>query len=145
MSTEPDKFDAEKYTAKYLKLRAKIKEIEARHGEELKPYKEAKDKLEGMLLEHLNGINAKSVRTTAGTPYIRREVTATIADKIAFWNWMLATDNFDYLDIRASKTAIIEYMKEQARLAKSDPNITPTPPPGINYSVGQRLGCVKSK
>jgi hypothetical protein len=137
-------FDANKRTEQYLKLRAKIKSIKARQEEELKPYKEALARLGGMLLDHLNSTNATSVKTKVGTPYISRDVSVTVADREAFWNWMLATDNFDFLEVRASEAAMNEYMEELAELSKTDPSIIPVAPPGINYTVGQKLN-VKSK
>lgn len=138
MSEEP--FDVEKRTAQYVALRDKIKAMELKHEEELEPFQAALNKLAGLLLEHLSKTKANSVKTKAGTPYITDDVSVSIADKSAFWKWMGDTDNFEALDIRASKTYIKEYMEEQKTLSESE-DITPTPPPGVNYSVRQKL-CV---
>lgn len=137
--TEP--FDAEKRTDQFIRLRDKIKEIETKQEEELKPYKDMLAKLGGELLEHLNKTGAQSVKTKFGTPYKSTKVSVTVADKSAFWTWMVASDNLDFLDIKANQTAVKTYMEEQTSLAEKDPNITPSPPPGINYSTWQDI-CV---
>lgn len=141
-------FDIEKRTGQYVAVRDKIKEIEARHENELKPYKEMLDKLGGVLLQHLNDVNAKSVKTDAGTPYKSPKVHCTTADPLAFWNWLLLMPTprmRDFMDVKPNKTAIKAYMDEQEARSKDDPNIIPLPPPGVNYSVSQELHVMRSR
>lgn len=143
---EEQPFDAEKRTAQYVALRDKIEAIKLKHQEELEPFQSALNKLGGLLLEHLNKINADSLKTKAGTPYISMQTSVSIADKTAFWAWANTNeDNMDCVEIRASKTGIKGYMEELQEQAEEDPNIIPVPPPGINYSVRQELNVMRGR
>jgi|SRR5579883_554285 len=121
-------FDVETCTAKYIAIRDKIEEIKSQHEEQLKPYNEALEKLSGMLLDHLNKTGADSVKTKSGTPYKSLAVSVSVSDKEAFWDWMAKNNDFSYVDLRASKSAIKQYMEDHQ-----------VPPPGIGYHVRQEL------
>lgn len=127
--------DFDSLVGKFVKLRDKIKEIEDKHKDELKPYKDMRERLEGMLLEHLNTVGADKVGTKHGTVSRSTKPSASIADMNAFWNWVVVTGNFDMVDKKANAPAVRDYINEQAELAKTDPSIVPAPPPGVNFAT----------
>lgn len=114
----------------YVKLRDMIKEIEARHKEELKKPKETLEKLNGVLLGHLNSISADSVATGAGTVSKTTRNSASIADMSAFWNWVVTQGEFDMVDKKANPTRVKEYIEANNGNA----------PPGVNYSSIELVG-----
>jgi len=63
----PPTVDISKRVDQYVRLRDLIKTKEDEHKAAMKPYKEMLDKLNSVLLDHLNTINGESVRTDTGT------------------------------------------------------------------------------
>lgn len=118
---QPINFDA--MVDKFVKLRDKIKEIKDKHEAELTPYKEAMDRLQGILLDHLNSIGADSVNTQHGTVHRTRKDSASVADMTAFWNWVVSQNDFDFVDRRANVTAVREYIEKHHQVV-----------PGVNFS-----------
>ena len=121
--------DLNKRVSQYVALRDRIKDLEAKHKEELKPFKEMLDTLNSSLLAALDEQNSESVRTESGTVYRTPRVSASIADADAFWNYVQDNKAWDLLDRRANKTAVTDYVDEHNAA-----------PPGINYSVTHVVG-----
>lgn len=140
-----NEMDLDKRVEQFIRLRDKIKEVEDRQKEELKPYKEALDKLGGLLLEYLDSVNADSVKTKSGTPYKVLDTSVTIADKEQYWTWIVAQGRFDDLDIKPNKVATKAYMEEQKALSIEDPNVIPSPPPGLNVNQRYEIRVVRGK
>ena len=124
-----DSVDFDKYTGLYVALRDKITETKKRHDDELKPLKEGLDRLSGMLLDHLNTINADSVRTSSGTVTRSRKDSASVADMEAFWAFVEASGDLDFVDRKANVSAVRDYMQE-----------TGNPVPGINFTSVLNVG-----
>ena len=72
--------DMEKRVKQFIALRDKKKEIKKKHEDELKPYQEAMDALEGYIMTWLHSLNANNIATDAGTAYMSTRVSATVAD-----------------------------------------------------------------
>lgn len=121
--------NVDKYVGAYVKLRDKIKEIEAKNKEELAPYKETLEKLNSVLLGHLNTIGADNVGTSNGTVYKKLKKSASIADATAFWAWVVTNGEFDMIDKRANVQAVEAYIQEHGEA-----------PPGINWSAMAEVG-----
>ena len=119
----------DKRIEQFIKLRDKIKEIEDRHKEELAPYNEAREQLEGLFLEHLNNTGSDKVGTEAGTVYRSEKKSAPLADKAAFWTFVVSQGLWDMLDYKANPTQVDEYIKK-----------TGSPPPGVNFSTRHTVG-----
>jgi hypothetical protein len=113
----------------YIQLRDKIKEVEAKHKEELKPYKQALETLSGVLLTHLQNIGGEGVRTQSGTVYVSEKKSASLADPAAFMDYVVSTERWDLLDRKANVTAVTDYISEFN-----------APPPGVNYSTMLTVG-----
>lgn len=131
----PTPIDFEKRTEQFILVRDRIAAIEEKHKEELKPWKDLRDKIQDQLLGHLNAVGADNVGTKVGTVYRQMRKSATIADKSAFWTWVVTQGSFDMIDYKANAPKVAEYINQQIEEAKADPTIVPAPPPGINYSV----------
>lgn len=115
--------------AQYVKVRDKIKEISDRQKEELKPYKELLEKLNSVLLGHLNSVGAENVGTAAGTVYKTVKNSASIADMSAFWTYVVTQGDFDMVDKKANPTAVAAHIDEHG-----------VPPPGVNWTTMEVAG-----
>ena len=124
------------YVAKFIKLRDKISEIEEGHKQELEPYKEMKELLNNMLLDHLNKSGADNISVSGvGTFYKSVKTTASIADGDAFRRHVIGTESWDLVDWRANSTATKAFIEEH------DGNT----PPGININTVVTAGVRRAK
>ena len=72
--------DISKRVEQYIRLRDEIKRREDVHKSEMKPFKDALEKLNGVLLDHLNQINGDSVKTQTGTVYRTAKKSASLPE-----------------------------------------------------------------
>ena len=126
-SSPPINFDA--LVDKFVKLRDRIKAMEAKHKEELAPFKEMRDVLESHLLAHLNAVQAENVKTASGTVYKTTKDTATLADRSMFWGWVMTNSEWDAIDVKANVSFVRDFIEDNH-----------TPPPGVNFSSVQTVG-----
>jgi len=117
----------------YVKIRDKIREMEKTHEEIIKPYKEALEGLNSLLLQHLQTMGVESARTMSGTVYITPKTSASVADVSAFWDFIISNNAFELIDKRANKTAVSDFVREKGMA-----------PPGVNYSVTHVVGVRRS-
>ena len=117
--------DMEKRIGQFVKLRDKRDEIKNRHEEELKPISEALEMLKGELSRGLDAQNIASAKTPCGTASFSTKASAALADKSAFWTYVVATGNFDLLDYKANVTAVTAHIEKNGGVA----------PPGVNYTT----------
>jgi hypothetical protein len=130
--------DMEKRAGQYVALRDKIRDMETKHEEELKPYKEKLEQLAGIIHKFLEEHGLENLKTAAGTCYISTRWTATVADADAFMRFVIENENFDLLERRASATAVKAYVEDHNSL-----------PTGVSLnalsSVGVRRPTGKTK
>src|SRR5688572_32247290 len=93
----------------YVKLRDKIRDMDDKHKETMRPYRELLEQLNSMLLQHLQWIGASSASTTAGTVYRTEKKTATLQDAGAFRSYVVQNSLYELADIRANITAVADY------------------------------------
>jgi len=120
----PPTVDISKRVDQYVRLRDLIKTKEDEHKAVLKPYKELLEKLNSVLLDHLNTINGESVRTDTGTVYRTEKKAASLADPDAFMRYVIGSEAWDLLDRKANVTAVADFIEEND-----------APPPGVNFST----------
>lgn len=108
--------------AKYVEIRDKVKEIGERHAQELAPYKEMMARVEVFLLSQLQEQKVDSLKGKAGTAYITRTTSATLADRQVFFDFAMQNDQKDLLDIRVAKTAVAAYKAQHGDI-----------PPGVTW------------
>lgn len=120
-STAPELPDMRLVIRAYRQLRDAVDELKAKHALELKPYQERMAKLELVSLAYLNSSGANSIKTGDGTAYLAERVSVSVADAEEFEAF--AADNPDLREVRASKSAVSQYVKEHGQV-----------PPGIKIS-----------
>lgn len=125
--------DIAKRVEQYIQLRDLIKKKDDEHKKEMAPFKETLEKLNSVLLGHLNGIGGQSVSTDYGTVYRTEKKSASLADAQAFMDFVVANQAFDLIDRKANVTAVEEFIKENN-----------SPPPGVNFSSTFIVGVRRS-
>ena len=125
--------DVQKRVEQFIKLRDFVKAMEDQQKEALRPAKETLEKLKGVLLGHLNATNQERAGCQAGTVYRTVKKSASIADKSAFWTYVVTQSDFDLIDVRANPTAVEEHIKTNG-----------APPPGVNWSTMETVGVQRS-
>lgn len=118
---------------KYIALRDKIKSMEDEFKKTISPYKDALETLNGMLLHHLNTINADSSSTRAGTVYRTAKKSATLSDAAAFRRFVIGGEHWDLADWKANASAVEEFI-----------NTNESPPPGVNFTTHHVVGVRRS-
>lgn len=121
------------YVDKYLQIRERKKELEARHKDELAPLNQALDALEDLFQKSLDASGLEQLKTGAGTAYKSTLASVKTADKEAFLDWVKQNDAWHLLDIRAAKTACEDFVEQ-----------TGSPPPGVSISHHLKINVRKS-
>ena len=107
---------------KYIKLRDKKAEMKAAFDASVADVDAYMKRCEQAIMAHLDKNGVDSVGTPNGTAFKSTTTSATVADKEAFLNYVRTTEAWPLMDVRASKTAIAEFVAETQDL-----------PPGINW------------
>lgn len=123
----------DKIVERYVALRDKKAELKKSFEEQAAVITEAMDRLEAAILDHLNATGSESFRTAAGTAYKSVGTSITVADKVAFKDYLLETGQWELADIRAAKKNI-----EAFKAANDDI------PPGLNWSQAVTVGVRRS-
>lgn len=128
MPTGP--IDIEMRVGQYVKLRDLKAQLEDKHKSELKPINEAMDMLKQVMAAGLDQLNVDSAKTPCGTVSFSPKASASLADKSAFWTYVVTTGQFELLDYKANVTAVKAHIEKNQGVA----------PPGVNYSVFRDVG-----
>ena len=113
----------------YVALRDKIKSLDEEHKTMMQPYRETLEKLNNVLLEHLQKMGVENAKTEAGTVYITKRQSASVADGEAFWNFVIKHKEYDLIERRANSTAVAAYIEANKEA-----------PPGVNFTVTNLVG-----
>lgn len=124
----------EQRVAQYLKLRDAIKAHDDAHKEKMKPFRETLEKLNNLLLDHLNNVGVESARTDVGTVYKTTKKSASLEDADQFRRHVIGTENWDLLDWKASQAGVEAFAKE------NNGNL----PPGVKFSMTAVVGVRKA-
>lgn len=118
----------------YIKTRNTIKELDDAHKAKMAPYREALEKMNGVLLSHLNTIksDSSSVRGV-GTVYKTTNKSASIADPASFRRFVIGGEHWDLIDFKANAPAVEAFVKEHKSL-----------PPGVNFTQVDVVGVRKA-
>ncbi len=109
--------------AKYVALRDKKAEIEKAQKEQLARFKAVMDKIEALILDHFNETGVESARTPAGTAFKSIKSSVRVDDRDAFMAFVRDTDGWAFLEAKANKSTVDEYLKVNEAL-----------PPGVSLS-----------
>ena len=118
--------------ARYIALRDKKAEIKAKYDAEVEAIDAAMNRVENYLLKLMTELGVESIRTSAGTPYVSRRTSATVADWDAFLDWVQRNGEWSMLERRANKTVVQSWRDEHNDL-----------PPGLNWRE-ERVVNIKS-
>jgi hypothetical protein len=106
----------------YVKLRDDAAELKRKYQEEAEKVKAKMDQIEAALLLAMDATGIESVKVEGGTAYVTTQTSATVADREMFLNYCRDNNEWTLMDIRAAKTAIIQFKSANNDL-----------PPGINW------------
>ena len=119
----------DKLVNQFIALRRRIEEIEEMQKRQLKPFKDAKEKLAGTLQAWLDDTGQESAKTSEGTVSITTRHTAALADPDAFMDYVMANGAFELMDRRANATACRDFAEENGSL-----------PPGVKINSTRTVG-----
>lgn len=117
----------------YIKLRDFKKKADDEYKKSMEKVNLAMEKLEGELLRHLNDTGGDSLKCADGTVYKSMQTSASVKDPDAFKKWLLETEEWEALDLKANKTYVKEYADEHGVV-----------PPGVNFTQMQTVGVRRS-
>lgn len=117
-----------KMVEQYIVLRDHKKAADAEYKKSMERVNQAMEKLEGMLLKHLQEAGADSIACKAGTVYRNTQNSATVKDMQAFRDWVITNDGWDVVDLRANKVAVEALLKEGTEV------------PGVNFTSIHTVG-----
>ena len=93
----------------YIKMRDKKAQMKAEFDASVAPLNEKMEMLEAKLLDVFNKTGMDSVKTEFGTAYTTTRVTASVADREIFMNYVKANGEWSLLEVRAAKTAVEQF------------------------------------
>lgn len=117
----------------YIQLRDRRAQRKAAFENDDAGDKDKQEKIEGVLLAKFLEEGVESVKTAAGTAYKSSRVSATVADRDMFFDFVRANEAWDMLESRAAKTAVVAWKEENNDL-----------PPGIKWSEIATLNVRRS-
>ena len=121
---ERPRLTADAMIERYVKLRDKKKEIEARHKDELAPFNDALKRLEGFMLEALNQSGLDSMKSAHGTAFKSTRTSATVKDWPLTLAFIREHQAWDLLEARVAKTVAYQIIAD-----------TQAPIPGVETSA----------
>lgn len=93
----------------YIKMRDKKAQMKAEFDASIAPLNEKMEKLEAKLLDIFNKTGMDSVKTEFGTAYTTTRVTASVADREVFMDYVKDKEEWALLEVRAAKTAVEQF------------------------------------
>ena len=121
--TENSGMKLDDYVEKYIQLRDKKAELKKEFTAKTANIDEILDKIEALILKTFNETGLSSISTDFGTAFVSSRSSATVADWDSFFQFVQEGKNWDFLERRCSKEAVVQYKAANEEL-----------PPGINWS-----------
>jgi hypothetical protein len=124
MSTEQAQPNIESVIGKYIELRDAVERETAELKNRLVPMQTAMKTIETYLMDVALKTGQTKFGTQFGTAFIATKTGCNIADKDAYWNYIMQDPNGrrHLLTLSAAKTSVGEHIEKNG-----------TPPPGINW------------
>ena len=133
-------FDTATKTLQLRMIRQKMKQIKAKHEEELAPFVEFEALLVGEIFDFLRSTNQQNAKNINGTPYIIQKITYPLEDPAAFRHHVIGAQEWDLLDWRANKTATDVFRLKHGGEMKDGLLIGGDLPPGVRKNELLTLG-----
>lgn len=115
----------------YVRLRDTLKIADDKHKEKTAAAREYLENLNGAIVAKLAEIGVESAKTEYGTAYRTVTKSATVADGALFRQFIINTEQYDLVDMRANAPAVAAFIEGVGQ---------GNPPPGINYSTMVKAG-----
>ncbi|WP_341649124.1 hypothetical protein [Thauera humireducens] len=117
--------------ARYIHMREKRSLLKREYDEAAAKIDEVMEKLEAALLKFFQDYGIDSLETKAGRAYLSTRSIATVADRDAFFGWVLAApdERLAFVESRTKK-AMVEQFKEA----------NGSFPPGVTYQTELVVG-----
>lgn len=113
---------------KYVAIRDAKKRAQDAFKLETERMNQALDKLEGMMLEHLEEEGAESLKTEFGTVFKKTRSSCTVKDREAFYNFAVGSNNLGIIDMKANVKNVRELLADGTEV------------PGINFTQSVEVG-----
>jgi hypothetical protein len=110
MEQAAPEIDLGRVTKAHINLRDARTQLRQDYEAQDATLKAAQEKLESVMLDHLNKHGMDSVRTEAATFYRQEKITPSAADWNSLYNWIKEHDAWDVLERRIKSTFIKEFM-----------------------------------
>lgn len=116
--------DVNDLVGKVRLVRARIDEIEARHKEELKDFKDLEAELLNDVQQFLLATNQQNTKTPNGTAYLAHKESFKVEDQSEFRHHVIGTEAWELIEWRANRTGVRAFEEKFKEL-----------PPGMTKSV----------
>lgn len=110
--------------ATYIKLRNKKAEIQAEVKDKIAGINASLGKIEAWLKEQADKEGVTSFKTKSGTAFLTTDTFAGVADWDALLDFILKNEQYDMLEKRVSKLAVVDYVAQHSEV-----------PPGVNLTT----------
>lgn len=117
--------------AQAVRLRDTLKRADDAHVKKTAAAREYLEQLKAVILAKLEASGEESSKTKEGTAYKSITSSATLADAALFREFIINTQQFDLVDMRANAKAISDWIDTVGK-----GNL----PPGVNYSKIIKVG-----
>lgn len=114
--------------AAYIHLRAEKEAMAKRHKEELAPLTDKMNKLLAWTHQQLQSQGQKNARVDSGTAFLQTDISVTVEDWDAVWDFVTANGLKAMLERRVSKGVVQEYIESTGEV-----------PPGVK--VTSEISC----
>ena len=105
------RYDMNEIASAYVRLRDARRTLKRQYEEEDGKLKSGLEKLESIMLAHLNDCAAESVRTDSGTFYRQEQIIPSAADWKLVYDWIKENDAWDLLERRLKVGFIKEFQE----------------------------------
>lgn len=123
MSKTGNKSQVEQWVSDYIMIRDTKALIAERHKAEMERVNKALAKIERLLSDVLNEQGVEAMRTTSGMVHRSIKTSTTVEDREAYMAFVRENEAWNFLESKANKTAVEEYLEEHGEL-----------PPGVRVS-----------
>lgn len=115
------KHDMSKLVGDYILLRDFKADVAARHKDEMEQITRRMKKIEERLRSGMEAVGAESLRTESGLCHKSVKLSARVEDRDAYMQFVRETGAWEFLESKANKTAVEEYLDKHGVL-----------PPGVS-------------
>lgn len=117
----------------YLQLREQKETLSRRHKEEMAPFNSQLDKLGAWLQAQLLQQGLQNFKGRSGTAFLQSSTSCRVQDFDAFLAWLIDNEAWEFLEKRASKSVVQDYVEAHQEV-----------PPGLELKTELEVHVRKS-